>query len=85
VTNTGGTVVLTWTAATGSPAACIIEVGTASGLSNLVIADVGRVTTLTATGVGNGAYYVRMRARNACGTSLASGELTVVVGSAARN
>ena len=83
--NSGGTVVLTWAAATGSPAVYIVEAGTATGLSNLAITDVGSVTTLTATGVGNGTYYVRVRARNACGTSAASGELTLVVGSAARN
>ena len=83
--NNGGTVVLTWTAATGSPATYIIEAGSASGLSNVVVADVGRATTVTATGVGNGTYFVRVRARNACGTSAASGELTVVVGSAAGN
>ena len=83
--NSGGTVVLTWTAATGSPAAYLIEAGTAPGLSNVVVADLGRATTVTATGVGNGTYFVRVRARNACGTSAASGELTVVVGAAAGN
>jgi hypothetical protein len=83
--NRGGTVVLTWTAATGSPTAYIIEAGTAPGVSNLAITDVGSVTTLTATGVASGTYYVRVKARNACGTSAASGELTLVVGSAARN
>ena len=77
--NSGGTVVLTWTAATGSPAAYIVEVGTAPGLSNVAVADVGNVTRLTATGVGNGTYYVRMKARNACGASAPSGELTLVV------
>ena len=79
-TNSGGTVVLTWTAATGSPTAYILEAGSAFGLSNLAIVDVGSVTTLTATGVGTGTYYVRVKARNACGTSAASGELTLVVG-----
>ena len=73
------------TAASGSPAAYIIEAGTASGLSNLVIADLGRATTVTATGVGNGTYFVRVRARNACGNSAASRELTLVVGASARH
>ncbi len=83
--NSGGTVVLRWTAATGSPDAYIAEAGTAPGLSNVAIADVGNVTTLTATGVANGTYYVRMRARNSCGASAPSGELTVVVSAAAAN
>ena len=83
--NSGGTVVLAWTAATGSPDAYIVEAGTAPGLSNVAVADVGSSTTLTATGVGNGTYYVRTRARNACGTSAPSGELTLVVGAAAGN
>ncbi len=52
--NSGGTVVLRWTAATGSPDAYIVEAGTAPGLSNVAVADVGNVTTLTATGVANG-------------------------------
>jgi hypothetical protein len=79
-TNSGGTVVLTWTAATGSPTAYILEVGSAFGLSNLAIIDVGSETTLSATRVGTGTYYVRVKARNACGTSAPSGELPVVVG-----
>jgi hypothetical protein len=83
--NSGGTVVLTWTAAAGSPDAYIVEAGTAPGLSNVAVADVGNVTTVTATGVGNGTYYVRMRARNACGASASSGERTVVVDAAAGN
>ena len=52
--NNGGTVVLTWTAATGAPTGYVLEAGSASGLSNLAVVDVGGVTTLTATGVGNG-------------------------------
>jgi predicted phage tail protein len=76
--NSGGTVVLTWTAATGSPDAYIVEAGTAPGLSNVAVANVGSGTRLMATGVGNGTYYVRMRAQNACGMSAPSGELSVV-------
>jgi hypothetical protein len=77
--------ILTWRAATGSPVAYTAEAGAAPGQSNLAVADVGSGTTLTANGVGNGTYYVRVRARNACGTSAPSGELRLVVGAAAGN
>ena len=78
--NSGGTVTLTWTAPTGPITSYAIEAGSASGLSNLVNSDLGTsATTLTATGVGAGTYYVRLRAKNACGTSGASNEVVVTV------
>jgi hypothetical protein len=79
-TNSGGTVVLTWAPATRSPTSYVVEAGSGPGLSNITTADVGNVTTLSATGVATGRYYVRVRARNACGASPPSGELTLVVG-----
>jgi hypothetical protein len=81
IANTAGTVVLTWTAAAGAPTTYIVEAGSASGLSNLANSDLGGAgTTLTATGVGAGTYYVRIRARNACGTGPASNEVVLTVG-----
>jgi hypothetical protein len=77
--NSGGTVVLTWNAAAGNPTSYVIEAGSAPGLTNVANSDLGLTTTLTATGVGLGTYYVRIRARNACGIGPASGEITVVV------
>lgn len=44
--------------------------------------DVGLTTTLTATSVASSTYYIRVRARNACGSGPASNELVLVVGSA---
>ena len=79
--NSGGTVSFAWTASSGSPTTYLIEAGSASGTSNLVPgSDLGSTaTTFTATSVGRGTYYVRMRARNACGTGSASNEVVLIV------
>ena len=78
--NAGGVVRLSWTASSGSPTSYVVEAGSATGLSNLANSNLGGTsTTLTATGVGAGMYFVRMRATNACGTSAASNEVIVVV------
>jgi hypothetical protein len=85
-TVSGSTVYLSWSAASsGDPVTTyVLEAGSAPGLANLVPgAAVGAATNYTATGVGNGTYYVRVRGRNASGTSAASNEIIVVVGSAA--
>jgi FG-GAP repeat protein/BACON domain-containing protein len=74
----GSTVTLTWGAA-GGVSSYILEAGSRSGTSNLVVSDVGGSTTLTAANVGAGTYYVRVRAKNACGMSGASNEIVVTV------
>ncbi len=79
--NSSGTVVLTWSGAAGNPTSYVVEAGSAPGLSNLANSDLGLTTTLTTTGVGVGAYYVRIRARTACGSGPASNEIILVVGS----
>src|SRR5262249_38051989 len=67
--NSGGTVVLSWNGASGSPSTYLVEAGSSTGASDLVNSDLGSAaTTLTATGVGAGTYYVRVRGKNACGT-----------------
>jgi pathogenesis-related protein 1 len=82
VSTTGGTVVLAWTTAAGNPTSYIVEAGSAPGLANLANNDLGSPTPgLTATGVGPGVYYVRVRARNGCGVSGPSNEITVSVAS----
>jgi hypothetical protein len=57
----------------------VVEAGSGPGLSNLASIDSGSLARLTAT-APPGTYYVRVRARNACGTSPASNEIVVVVG-----
>jgi hypothetical protein len=80
VSNSGGTVVLSWTAASGSPTSYIVQAGSTFGAANLANSDLGSAaTTLTATGVGPGQYYVRVRAKNACGTGNPSNELLLGV------
>lgn len=79
VSNAGGTVVLAWNAVTGA-ASYVIEAGSASGLSNLVNANLGAVSSLTAINVGRGTYYARVRAVGACGQAgAASSEIVLVV------
>jgi predicted phage tail protein len=75
----GGTVVLTWNAAGGSPTSYVVEAGTVSGGSNIAIIDTGTAATTLTAEAGPGTYYVRMRARNACGVSAPSAEIAVVV------
>jgi hypothetical protein len=79
VTNNGGTVALAWSAASGSPSSYVVEAGSAAGLANLANSNLGLITSFTATGVGPGVYYVRVRAQNACGTGSPSNEVIVTV------
>ena len=81
-TVSGSTVVLTWSApASGNATSYVLEAGTSAGSSNIVSFNTGSsATTFTATGVPNGTYFVRVRARNADGTSGASNEVTIVIG-----
>lgn len=83
VSASSGTVILAWSPASGNPSSYIVEAGSSSGLSNLVTSDLGSAAPgLTANGVGDGVYYIRVRAKNACGTSGSSNEVVVTVGSA---
>lgn len=75
------TVTLTWSPAAGNPTSYVVEAGSGSGLSNLANSDLGSPTPgLTATNVGNGTYYLRVRAKNACGVSAPSNEVSFTVG-----
>ncbi|HXI29826.1 MAG TPA: fibronectin type III domain-containing protein, partial [Vicinamibacterales bacterium] len=75
----GSTVTLGWNAAAGATS-YVLEAGSNPGASDLVVSDTGNNSNrFVATGVGAGAYFVRIRARNACGTSGVSNEVVVVV------
>jgi len=76
------TVTLSWTAASGSPSDYRIEVGASPGAANLGVVDAGAATSLTASGVATGVYYVQARASNACGAGPASNTAVVIVGGA---
>lgn len=78
--NSGGSVAFTWSGASGGPGTYVLEAGSAPGLSNLAVVDLGGTGTAFATsGVAAGVYYVRVKAANACGTSGASNEVVVAV------
>lgn len=81
-TVSGSTVTLSWQAPNGGcPAtAYIIEAGSAQGLSNLASAGTGSVaTTFSATGVGSGTYFVRVKSANPAGTGPPSNEVVLTV------
>ncbi len=79
-TVSGSTVMLGWTASNGSPGSYLIEAGSSFGAADLVVTDSGSTaTTMVATSVGSGTYFVRVRGRNACGLSGASNEAVIVV------
>jgi hypothetical protein len=77
----GATVTLNWVApSSGAPTSYIVEAGSATGLSNLAVANTGSsATSVSFGGVPSGTYYVRIRAVNALGASVVSNERTVVV------
>jgi predicted phage tail protein len=76
----GSTVALAWAASEGAPTSYVIEAGSSTGSKDLANFDTARTSpSLRVTGVGNGAYFVRVRAKNACGASPPSNEVLVTV------
>lgn len=78
----GSTVTLTWNA-NGNTAATtyVIEASLSANFPSLVAEVETLSTSFTATSVASGTYYVRVRARNAAGTSAATAGGVVVVAS----
>jgi len=74
-------VTLLWAAASGgcAPSDYIVQAGSAPGLSNIAVINVGAAATLSAA-APPGTYYVRVIALNAAGGSPASAEIVVAVG-----
>jgi hypothetical protein len=75
VTVSGRFVVLDWAGVAGA-IDYVIDVGSASGGSDLLVAPVGNVTSISTTADPR-VHYVRVRARNACGSSAPSNEVVV--------
>lgn len=77
----GSTVTLSWQAPQGGTPATsyIVEAGSATGLANLAVANVGNVLTQSFAGVPPGTYYIRIRAMNAQGVSVVSTERVITV------
>ncbi len=79
-TATGTSVNISWTASSGCPATnYVLQAGSAPGLSNLAIANVGTAPGFSAT-APPGTYYVRVIAQNAFGSSAPSTSATLIVG-----
>jgi uncharacterized repeat protein (TIGR01451 family) len=76
-----GDVTLNWGRSGGSaPSSYVIEAGSFPGATNLANVDtLSAETSFFAPGVGDGTYFVRVRAKNACGVSAASNEVVVTV------
>lgn len=79
MTINGPIVTLTWTAAAGQPTTYVIEAGTAPQLTDIANVATGSVGTSLSVAAPPGTYFVRVRARNACGTGGPSNEIVVLV------
>ncbi len=75
VTVSGRFVVLNWAGVAGATE-YLVEVGSAPGGSDLLVAPVGNVTAIS-TNADPRVYFVRIRARSACGSSPPSNEVVV--------
>ena len=76
----GSTVTLSWLPVAGA-LSYVIEAGTSAGASNVATLDTASTaTSFTAPGLPAGTYDIRIRARNACGTSATSNEVVLTVG-----
>ncbi len=79
-TVSGQLVQLSWQPpANGGHQDYVLEAGSAPGLANLVSAPIANVPSFSVAAPA-GTYYVRVRARNACGSGAASNEVVVSVG-----
>jgi hypothetical protein len=77
----GSLVNLAWSPPTSGPAAVayVVEAGSASGLANLAVIDTGSPVLALSANAPPGRYFVRVRARTACGAGPASNEVVINV------
>jgi predicted phage tail protein len=68
---------LNWQAPSGSVAAYRIEVGTATGLSNVATINTGTATTFTISNLSAGMYFIRVRSVSSAGVTSAAGNEVV--------
>jgi hypothetical protein len=78
-TASGNTLTLTW-GAVANATSYLIEAGTASGATNIIVFDTGSAMTTLTGNAPNGTYHLRVRARSACGTGAGSNEVVLIVG-----
>jgi hypothetical protein len=77
----GNTVTLTWVApTTGTPTSYVVQAGSAAGGASLANFDTASVvTTLVASNVPSGSYYIRVYGKNTCGLSPPSNEILMAI------
>lgn len=73
------TVTLGWSRPRGEVTSFRLEAGSAPRLANIATIDVGENTTVSFPGVPPGSYWVRVRAVNSRGVSVASTDFKLVV------
>jgi hypothetical protein len=71
------TLTLSWDPSPGAILGYVIESGSAPGLSDVAQVDTRSAATSHDTAAPAGTYYVRVRGRNACGTSSPSAEVVI--------
>jgi hypothetical protein len=74
----GSLVSLNWNATAGATS-YVVEAGSASGLANLAVIDTGSGVPGLMANAPPGTYFVRVRAKNGCGLSAPSAQITVQV------
>lgn len=77
----GRDVQLRWTPSGngGTPTSYVLQVGSQSGLQNVLVQDVGNVTTMNVAAPVDGSFYVRVLARNQFGVSGPSNERVITL------
>jgi hypothetical protein len=80
-TANGTNVHLAWQAGTGAaPSSYVLQVGSAPGLSNLMVVPLPGGQTALSANAANGFYALRMLAMNSCGASVWGAEQLLAVG-----